>query len=561
MLTEDLPEETGAIALSDLALGSHNGTFPSSVSDVQRLRLLGHASASLAEVETNSATIREAWCGSQETGSVLSEQRLVDRLVDVLRLAHQHVSRLAEYRAHWADVEDPFVSLADKVAVESAILALVADRCAGDRALVRQWVGRLARSLEPHVRSSRNEIVIRRYPHTAMSLGIGHAALSSIGLPDPDFDRLVRQSLDKELADCTERLPYRAMERRWLSGLLGVAAKPQFDDLLPLSIAARPGHPIYMLATDVYALTHAPMFMTDFGRLPVEDDFPYGRCEESLDATAAWVLHTDNFDLMGELVLARVLLNTPWTTSHFLAWKTLEVAWDRLGFLACPSFAIQQFHELPAEERSSYAFRHIYHTTYVAGILCAALLRAPSEDLHVRAPTPVMDDSLRDECRMAFEASMSFCAGGLDGSRIDVAELAQVAGLRLQEPPLKAVRRLVSAWHSRNPGSSATVLSVLDHVDLPDGSLASSLADGLLTCSARAYDLSALAQTLQVVVGTGLPVTTTVAAAARFLIRQQLPNGTIGGWFLESESTSASRAAEVTAALAAPLGALSLYPE
>jgi uncharacterized protein DUF6895 len=486
---------------------------------------------------------------------VFEPRTLVRRLLDVLHVAQEHVARLPEYRTYWADEEDPFITLADKIIVESAMLALVANRYACERAEVKLAVDALAGAVAPQARSSRNDILMRRYPHTAMSLGIAHAALESVGLRDPQFDALVREALAWEV-DCKERLPYRAMERRWLKSLLEPNAQVEFDDLIPLSVAGQAPHPIFMLATDVYALTHVPMFITDFGHNQLPDGFPLAQYCEAVDASLAWTLFTDNFDLMAELVLARALLDVPWSSYSYMAWKTLELAWDQLGFLASPSLELKKFQELAPEERSSYAFRHVYHTTYVAGMLCAILLDPKRSLPSVVSPPLPQDSNLGVECESAFKAAMEFCASESDGYRLDLRALALHSRLGHVSSPLSAVREAVELWLSRNSTAVATPLRVHNNLQIPEVFIASILADGLLTCAARSYDLLMLAQVLRIVASLGLPLTATTCVASRFLIRQQLPSGAIGGWFLSSEHDGSVQAVEVTAGLALPLGGL-----
>lgn len=131
---------------------------------------------------------------------------LAKRLVDILDLATKHTRLLPKYRLLWGSAEDPFVTLADKILVESAILARVAWHHARNETGVAQAVIRLADQLCPQARSVRNQVLIRRYPHTAMSIGIAHAALSSIGFEDAEFDRLIRSAIASGWTDSTERL-------------------------------------------------------------------------------------------------------------------------------------------------------------------------------------------------------------------------------------------------------------------------------------------------------------------------------------------------------------------
>ncbi|MEU3774200.1 hypothetical protein AB0F11_13520 [Streptomyces sp. NPDC032472] len=544
---------------------SERDLFPDSVSDPQRLHILGLTQDRVQDFPQDSMPLSEIWGGPREQVTGRTEEVLEGRLVEVLRCANESLARIEGYRSYWGDNDDSFVSLADKVIAETAILALVAGRHASERPRVRFLIDELSRSLSPLVRSIRNEALIRRYPNGALTLAVGHAVVNALGLPDPKFDHLVKSTLACNILDCSERLNFRAMERRWMTGVLHPEAELSFDDLMPMSIATRQAHPIHMLATDVYALTHVPMFVTDFGSNPAPADFPHATYGNSLDAAAAWVLQTENFDLMGELVLARELLGAPWTASHVLAWKILEHAWDHLGFLTSPSFSIKQLDDLPTIEKASYAFLHTYHTTYVAGMLSAIMLgRASFPPQQIMGTCAIGREeavALHQECQGAFTAALEFVVGTHVPAE-DLQHLAATARQDAGESPLQAAQRLMSLRSERGREPVGIVADIFNDTGLPCAVVASSLIDGLLTCAARSYDLMMLAELLRTVAVGELPLTPTVATAARFLTRQQLPSGAIGGWFLDPSKGGASvSATNVTTVLAAALGALSMHPD
>lgn len=526
--------------------------LPAGVTRPDRAAVLGHASSSSSDVAAAGRLLRAALAFPSKPAQFSDEWRdLGRRLLIVLRAARNHVPRLDEYASYWGDEGDPFVTLADKIVVEASLLAMLAARTAStvDSPSIARATRDLGETLSPAARSTRNQALLLRFPQTAMSLGIAHVALTQSGCPDPHFAELLDAALRSGRADASERLPYRAMERRWLEGLCG-AADVRFDDLVEQSIVTKGPHPIDMLATDVYALTHVPMFVTDFGRASAAIPLPI---EAAIDAVIEWTLFTDNFDLLAELVLAATLVRS-WTPAVEAAWEVLRAVWDDLGFLPSPSLEVAKFAQLDPASRPAAAFRHVYHTTFVGGMLCASLLMSEPNMRQSPAKVAADDPELATCARAAVEAATRYTKVQR-GVAYDI-DRKTAPTVYTETEALAAAVELATAFAERSVvGDAWRHIPTLSSIGPCER--AGILIDGVMTAAARAYDLVAVARGLAVSAALPCPLSVTVFEAARFLIRQQVPEGAIGAWAVAVNSqTAAAGAAEVTSSLSDGLAAI-----
>jgi hypothetical protein len=462
--------------------------------------------------------------------SALSHAALETRLVSVLEFAVRHVTRLPEYSELWEEELDPFVNLADKVVVETALLAMIAGRTGRPRVVA--LADDLANALAPYARSIRTRTYLLRFPHTACSLGMAHIALTCAGSADSAFDSLVRVCFSSGHAEALERLPYRCMEMRWLRALYE-GHQANFDDLLPGSLLSTAAHPVHMSSAEAYALTHAFMYLTDFGQQPLPIAVDADRCSEMVDANIAWHVVGENFDLLGECLLAASFLGRPWTPYARLGWDVLSRAWHKLGFLPCPSFEPEEFAALEPEQARAYAFRHTYHTMHVAGMLCAALLQHPLEGTNAIGLLQERPDQLGDlarRCLRAVQRSEIYWSGRREATAKfdDDPEFANA------DPLSSVVGRIAASIE----GSDFLWRQSLGGSRLTERELASVLLDGFLIHSAREYELAALAAGMVDFVQLRLPVTPTVVEAAEFLLRQQFSNGAIGAHLLDERNAA-----------------------
>lgn len=455
----------------------------------------------------------------------------------VLDRATRYLARLDELDELWHEEVDPFVSLADKVVVESALLALVTGRAPSPS--IQEAARRLAKTVAPHARSTRNRALLMRFPHTARSLGIAHVALSRAGVEDSEFDELIGEALASGQLEALERPPFRAMELCWLRALHEKTA-PAFGPLIEMSILSTPAHPIYMAGPEAYALTHALMYLTDFGlrQLPAEADSQ--RCVDMIDASIAWHLIGENLDLLGECLLAASFIGEPWSPYARCGWHALSRSWATLGFLPSPSFDPDQFESKGAKERSAYAFRHVYHTEYVGGMLLAALLRHPDEDSGANGrplaslPEGKRRGDLRRRCNDAVRRSRAFWLE----RGIDVVEESKDRWVSSpSHRGLAGTVALLSSSQTAAGRPGALWRSLIDEpsAEASELELETVLCDALLIHACREYELATLASLIARRVRNGSATETTIEAIT-FLVRQQLPSGAIGAHLVYDEA-------------------------
>jgi len=343
-----------------------------------------------------------------------------------------------------------------------------------------------------------------------------------------------------------------------------------------------------MSPAETYALTHAIMYVTDFGAkslLPASLDI--NQIATMIDAGLACNIMSENLDLLGELLISAAILGQPWSPYSRFAWCLLTRTWDDLGFLPCPSFDTSTYSSITGEEASSYAFLHTYHTSYVGGILCAILLCHPNhkDGTRVWTTSAHVDSKLLNQCERAVNLAIRFCqsqqedfiriqsipeaektpdvmlASGSDQERrnsskntyeIDKSEDYNKSGI-------DAIIAHVLSYQRISGRSNPYWMKILPSVALNDDELAVVLVDALLIHSARNYDLAILASILVDVIRFNLPITATFLEATSFLTRQQLPCGALGAFFVIKASIDLREAIYITAYLAQSLNSIAEY--
>lgn len=310
-----------------------------------------------------------------------STEDLARRLCHSLDIARQAVERLAA--KGYTDCQEPSNNLSpEKLISETAYLLFRASAA-------REWpeIGRciqsVAESLLPYARGERVLLGMCLEPALALDYAQAHIYLTKLGYPDLAFDAVLQGALDSNAHGGHERPPHRMLEQDWLAriwGGVGLSTAAKY--------AARHsalGQPMDLLSgrrDDVYALTHALMFITD---LKVHSwRLPRSASEILCEAEAAigWCLDEEDYDLAGEVILAWPLIGKPLSATAIFAFRVLAHVEDQAGFLPSPSTRLRRLNELTGDERTQYLLATAYHTAYVMGLVCAAAL-------HQRKPLPV----------------------------------------------------------------------------------------------------------------------------------------------------------------------------
>jgi hypothetical protein len=229
----------------------------------------------------------------------------------------------------------------------------------------------VAESLATYARAEDILATMAIRPVMAPELSVAHVCISKIGIPDARFSAAVK-SMVAGGYPTPERAPWKDIEADWL-GQLDPSFQRPFD--LNVSIArttlATGLDAIASRREDVYAFTHALIYLTDFGRLPVNLPRPLHEVELNAEAALARCMDEDDFDLAGEVLLAWPYLRLPLSESALFALSVLTGMEDEIGFL--PSLTLRAG-IIDSTDGKRKAFDEAYHTAYVMGLLCAALL-------------------------------------------------------------------------------------------------------------------------------------------------------------------------------------------
>ena len=452
-------------------------------------------------------------------GPMDSEPELLDRLVDVLAYAADGLARLERHASHWPEDANAFLRRQDKVAAEAILLAYLASR-------LPQKPPRLAHAVETvrdqaliHIATERNEALLRRFPQTATTLGVGFVLLSQLGRSQPGVERLLRSALGRGFATLTERSTFRMMDTRWTFGLLDPALVRPVEELVPLSTLGAIPHPIYTMKEDDYALTHAVYYLTDFGR---RSPPPTLRLEnrQLVDPFLAWNAVRLDLDLLGEFLIAALVLRGPASPAFRYAWHTFFRAWERDGGLVGPEFSAARFAELRGEEAAAYAFWENYHTVFVGGILCAVALLTPRPDVRGPDRSPEADPALVARCARAAAAARAWIG------RQSASARPETSCPSADDLPEWVVSRLLTLLPSAE--SSPLWLRTAMDCDLSRPEIAAVLHEALLVAAAKDYRLVQLAEALAVGAEHAGLRSVTFTRVLDFLLDQQLDDGCVG---------------------------------
>jgi hypothetical protein len=319
------------------------------------------------------------------------EKDLERRLCHALDVAKRTVERLAP--DGYVDAEEPRGHIrAEKVISETALLLLAASTVA-EREEIRGRIQSVAAALRPHARSERMVLGICLEPALALDYAAAHLCLSRLGYPDTKFDALLRRALESQASCGRERMPHRALEQVWL--LNGWDHDSPAHDrgwrAVRDSVLNRPMDLLSGSRDDLYAFTHALMYVSDFNicsrRLPRHRNVIRAEAEAAL----ARCLDEEDYDLAGEILLTWPLTGNSWSAAAAFGFRVLASVEDQAGFLPTASTRIQRLAGMQDEKRESYFLATAYHTIYVMGLLCAAVLqrgKRPPSRIPTRAAVP-----------------------------------------------------------------------------------------------------------------------------------------------------------------------------
>ncbi|HEY3684171.1 MAG TPA: hypothetical protein VGL93_14075 [Streptosporangiaceae bacterium] len=210
--------------------------------------------------------------------------------------------------------------------------------------------------------------IAERFPYYLWLLAI----LGDSGrLPDPRLTTTAQALVDRgygTVADL-DRPAHKQLELRYILDLGGFASPlPSMRELRRRNPIETLTDPVPVAEPDVYALTHAIFFASDFATEPIPDLTPQGNA--AVNALLGVHAVSGYRDLAAELILCRRALGRPENDLDRLGRACLARAQLASGAVPGPRFDAAEAAALPPGDRDAYAFDRCYHTT-LATIVCA----------------------------------------------------------------------------------------------------------------------------------------------------------------------------------------------
>lgn len=262
----------------------------------------------------------------------------------------------------------------EKFICETALLLYAADGAAYDSPQLRERIHALASALAPHARSETVLMTMHLRPALAPELSVAHNCLTRIGYPDPAFQGELEHALGASAVGMLERAPWKQLEHAWGAGI-GNPPLTMDPGCAPAKSMLGTGLDAFAAEReDLYAFTHALIYLTDFGLAPRTPPRAAALLVADADVALARCLDDDDFDLAAELLLTWPYLRATWTPTATFALAVLTDVEDEVGLLPSLTLSAERFAELADAERRLYVLREAYHTVYVMGFLASALL-------------------------------------------------------------------------------------------------------------------------------------------------------------------------------------------
>lgn len=255
-----------------------------------------------------------------------------------------------------------------KIVCEVCLLFELAAASVSSSPRLYRQVQHFLRAAMEHVLRPEILAYIERTPSGVHLVGLVMLCARTYGLNCQHFCRLER-ALRSPAYLATERLPFRYEEALWLyRRLTGEPLdRPRSNSSLLLS---RFSHPCVLRRDDLYALTHAAMYDTDFGRVPPRPEHAGEPLGLSIRHDLSFCYCNADWDLVGELCMTARFLGD-WRSVDTSCFAALDAIFAQFGFIPSITFDAGHAAGLNADDLCTYRFVHSYHSSLVYAILLA----------------------------------------------------------------------------------------------------------------------------------------------------------------------------------------------
>lgn len=212
-----------------------------------------------------------------------------------------------------------------------------------------------------------------RQPATFLLYGTIYAALERSGRPCPPERHAIQTLIDNGYLATMELVPFRRMDLVYT-----LSSAPYRHPLPPLSVLYKDTliyklpSPLHVSTSDVYGITHAIFYLSDFGRVDVRTIM--GDRFEATCRLLTWLLgiytRASNWDIVGELLICCHCLRCKAEPLFGVSWNALINAQTSAGDVTGPYFDPRSSRLRKAHTAIQYRFAENYHTTLVATAAC-----------------------------------------------------------------------------------------------------------------------------------------------------------------------------------------------
>ena len=247
--------------------------------------------------------------------------------------------------------------------------------------------------LDVSERPSYRELISR--DRRALMLYAGtYAALRLCGKDDQEFRHLIEQSVSTNYGAHFERIPYRYLDMLHTFELAGIpSGGPSLQEVMPLTLLASNPNTLELSRGDMYALTHAVFYASDFGQRPVP--WPAGtdaqQVTRMLEGCLALTLSQSDADLVGEMLMSLQCIGAAPSCVQDEADEWLDSWQEVTGRLEGPQGILPPDLAMANPEWRDWATA--YHTTIVAVLAMLVRRCTPRGDPESHPDEPPTWDS------------------------------------------------------------------------------------------------------------------------------------------------------------------------
>jgi hypothetical protein len=214
--------------------------------------------------------------------------------------------------------------------------------------------------------------LIVRNPESLQLYALIYKSLLHNGFDVSESAETIQMVIDEGYATSVEAVPFRLMDlRNVLDGGRFRHTLPAMTELFERTMLARRPPLEYLTNADVYCITHAIFYRTDFGLdySAVELHEEFAHLPQIVDRLLGLFVRLRDWDLTSELLICHRCLQSDPTIIQDAAWEALDRAQLPDGSIPAPGFDPNDADA--SQSPADHAFEQNYHTTIVAALAAA----------------------------------------------------------------------------------------------------------------------------------------------------------------------------------------------